>query len=63
MTRDVSELERLAGIVMAVERVTFTEAILRGAEHYPLLRAAAMSALKQREPTIPKGCESSNQEE
>jgi hypothetical protein len=52
MAHEVSELERLAGLVMAVERITFTEALLRVSEQYPLLRDAALRVLRQSQSTI-----------
>jgi hypothetical protein len=45
MANEVTELERIAGIVMAVEHITFTEALLRVSEQYPVLRRAALLTL------------------
>ncbi len=63
MAQKVSELERLAGIVMAIERISFAEALLRVAERYPLLRDAAMRAHRQSRPTFRGSGESSREEE
>ena len=63
MAHEVSELERLAGIVMAVERITFAEALLRVAEQYPLLRDAAMHPHPQGGSALSSGSEPDHEHE